>query len=638
MDRFAGSEPRLFISFRLDNEKLGQTISGQTESMDVTTPNPAIIDYCSSSTSSLSETSGLPVLAPLTIDKEVEADLVPEGPPDLTQLAEEMRTSEQSTEVPPNSAQKTVTATVASLVTYARSSTSEESCGAYFDRKVAIIEEAQSSEAVAANAGSEPKESASEAILVDTTLQESPKHHTESGSNSDSSMEIESARPASPQSPSPTLGFRFSPPVQLFKAPCKPTHYSTGHRGYKPKNPDSKVTIANTVIVQQAIGDQVVEPATGSIQAQTPLRTAKPTRTSFEPRNPSSDAEEGPGSGVNTEIYARSTMEEALTSPKKLPRGHLGDMSSDTSRSSSPVRESGTGPLTSSSRALIKQHFSEASPVFLPRGHPTVAFNEGQVSSILTAVANESARASFDMLSSVVERASRLNLGGCSRCNQPRGPAPKDSLLLTTDSDPDCSRRGFSGSRTSFASDFSQSDGAAGSSTMTPGSLRPSLTSVTHIPSLPAFGCSQEDTRGNTPLTACDSPGGQTLAALKQEAIKDKQVTQVSKRSATRSKIPRRKPIRGGRIMREEYFEGMSWTRVFVSGPLDPEHNPYKFYCLICKDNVSIYTKGPGKSFDTTHLNVISGKTRGGGMSTCQSKILSPEMLNIGSAARMGNC
>ena len=93
---------------------------------------------------------------------------------------------------------------------------------------------------------------------------------------------------------------------------------------------------------------------------------------------------------------------------------------------------------------------------------------------------------------------------------------------------------------------------------MTPGSPRPSLTSVTHIPSPPAFGCSQEDTWGNTPLTACDSPGGQTLAALKQEAIKDKQVTQVSKRSATRSKIPRRKPIRGGRIMREEYFEGMS--------------------------------------------------------------------------------
>ena len=86
------------------------------------------------------------------------------------------------------------------------------------------------------------------------------------------------------------------------------------------------MTIADTGIVQHAIGDQVDEPATGPIQAQTPLRTERPTRTTFEPRNSSSDAGEGPGSGVNSEVYARSTMEDALTSPKKLPRGHLGEI------------------------------------------------------------------------------------------------------------------------------------------------------------------------------------------------------------------------------------------------------------------------------------------------------------------------
>ena len=100
LNRFAGSEPRLFIHFRLDNEELGQPTSGHTEAMDVTTPDPAIVDFCSSSTSSLSETSGLPVLPALTSDKEVEADLVPEGPPNLTQAAEEMQTSEQANEVP----------------------------------------------------------------------------------------------------------------------------------------------------------------------------------------------------------------------------------------------------------------------------------------------------------------------------------------------------------------------------------------------------------------------------------------------------------------------------------------------------------------------------------------------------------
>ena len=43
--------------------------------------------------------------------------------------------------------------------------------------------------------------------------------------------------------------------------------------------------------------------------------------------------------------------------------------------------------------------------------------------------------------------------------------------------------------------------------------------------------------------------------------------------------------------MKEAYFKGMEWTRTFVSGPVDPRWNPYKFYCQICKSNVSIYGK-----------------------------------------------
>ena len=35
--------------------------------------------------------------------------------------------------------------------------------------------------------------------------------------------------------------------------------------------------------------------------------------------------------------------------------------------------------------------------------------------------------------------------------------------------------------------------------------------------------------------------------------------------------------------MKEAYFKGISWTRTFVTGPLDPEHNKYKFYCQIRK-------------------------------------------------------
>ena len=45
--------------------------------------------------------------------------------------------------------------------------------------------------------------------------------------------------------------------------------------------------------------------------------------------------------------------------------------------------------------------------------------------------------------------------------------------------------------------------------------------------------------------------------------------------------------------MREEFFKGMSWARISVSGPMDPKRNRYRFYCQICKGNVSIYGRGP---------------------------------------------
>ena len=44
--------------------------------------------------------------------------------------------------------------------------------------------------------------------------------------------------------------------------------------------------------------------------------------------------------------------------------------------------------------------------------------------------------------------------------------------------------------------------------------------------------------------------------------------------------------------MKEACFKGMEWTKTFVSGPIDPRWNPYKFYCQICKGNISIYGRG----------------------------------------------
>ena len=54
----------------------------------------------------------------------------------------------------------------------------------------------------------------------------------------------------------------------------------------------------------------------------------------------------------------------------------------------------------------------------------------------------------------------------------------------------------------------------------------------------------------------------------------------------------RRMLCKPGKVMKDAYSKGIQWTRPFVSGPLDPLHNRYKFYCQICKTNISIYSKG----------------------------------------------
>ena len=52
-------------------------------------------------------------------------------------------------------------------------------------------------------------------------------------------------------------------------------------------------------------------------------------------------------------------------------------------------------------------------------------------------------------------------------------------------------------------------------------------------------------------------------------------------------KKKRRRPTRGVH-MKEEFFAKIGWTRSFISGPADPQHNPHMVWCHICKKNISV--------------------------------------------------
>ena len=105
-------------------------------------------------------------------------------------------------------------------------------------------------------------------------------------------------------------------------------------------------------------------------------------------------------------------------------------------------------------------------------------------------------------------------------------------------------------------------------------------------------GCSRVDPRSAEIEFQVDSPGAQTLAVLKAEAVAEKTSNSRKRRrkkTTTSNTISRHRVPRACKIMKEAYFKGMEWTKTFVSGPVDPRWNPYRFYCQICKGNISIY-------------------------------------------------
>ena len=65
-------------------------------------------------------------------------------------------------------------------------------------------------------------------------------------------------------------------------------------------------------------------------------------------------------------------------------------------------------PLSASARTLINQHFAETNPSILPVGHSTVAFNQGQVHSMLRAVSSETPISSVHLLKNMLEEAMKV--------------------------------------------------------------------------------------------------------------------------------------------------------------------------------------------------------------------------------------
>ena len=244
----------------------------------------------------------------------------------------------------------------------------------------------------------------------------------------------------------------------------------------------------------------------------------------------------------------------------------------------SPKLLSPTRALSASARTLINQHFTETNPSILPVGHATVAFNQGQVHSILRAVSTETLTSCFHQMKNILEEAFRV---GRSQSTH-QGPAKQRIKCFRKKSD----SPGLEGQDSDIGTEGYTSGALSSEDEFVINSQRTGKElSIVPPPSPP--GQDSPCTTDPTISHQVPSPG---FCSTDYEPLATLTADQASASSPPRKR--RRVPGRSGKIMKEAYSKGIQWTRTFVTGPLDPEHNKHKFYCQICKANVSIFSKG----------------------------------------------
>ena len=237
--------------------------------------------------------------------------------------------------------------------------------------------------------------------------------------------------------------------------------------------------------------------------------------------------------------------------------------------------------FSANGRAELRKHFATAPPIALPKGHLTVSFSEPQVHAVLKTISDETVRSSIHTMRSLVLHA--VYGGGRQTPSQfrkgmIRGATPVRGASTSSEGEPESG--GYStdeytsGAITSDEDTTLQSEGRSA----TPG---PGFSEARQL---------EVSARTNADCNTVPSPGYSEgdyvpLSEMHSDPHQRRSGSSPPKKKRKLASMP-------GKIMKPAYFKGIQWTKIFVTGPLDPVQNKHNFYCQICKTNVSIYSKG----------------------------------------------
>ena len=241
--------------------------------------------------------------------------------------------------------------------------------------------------------------------------------------------------------------------------------------------------------------------------------------------------------------------------------------------------------MSVSGRTLLRRYFCEKDPIELPRGHHTIALTEDQMHTVLKTISDETILSSFHLMKSLLLQATSGKVLTKERCRHVSRSSRPVVGHTSSSGDESTDMGSNSGGYTSGA--FNTDD--------EPGSLSFCLEKEVTQPQ-----GGTEDLAGQCAGTSCTdllqetAPSPGSGYSLGDYAPLSTLITKPGKTPATKSPPKKRRRYEGrpGKTMKEAYFKGIHWTKTFVTGPLDPLHNQYKFYCRICKTNVSIRSKG----------------------------------------------
>ena len=240
--------------------------------------------------------------------------------------------------------------------------------------------------------------------------------------------------------------------------------------------------------------------------------------------------------------------------------------------------------LSANGRAVLRKFFAKAEPVTIPMGHPTVAFTEPQLHAILRTIFSETVQSSVHVMKALLMHAAQGGIKKLSHFRKTVQRTTSASQRVSDSSDGGTDTEGYS--TDGYTSGALPSDEEIATYDMSPNTHFASTSGVMD----PQGREDPTETTLSPTQFGIPSPGFSEGGYAPLSTIRASPTATPTGRSPPRKR--RRMDSNPGKIMMPAYFKGIQWTRIFVTGPLDPVHNKYKFYCQICKSNVSIFSKG----------------------------------------------